>query len=123
MNVLADGIVPQHWAGAELRRPGSSPPRQVLQALLCAHLHRQSARCNIGRQPRLLPLPCRRLAGAVQRHLAPLLPANGAWLQDSRVFHSTIYHASTHTVSGSHQSAVSGGQQGRLGDAWHTGVE
>ncbi|KAL4422361.1 hypothetical protein ABPG75_008558 [Micractinium tetrahymenae] len=37
------------------------------------------------------------LFGAVKRHLAPLVPSNGIWLQDSGLYHSTIYHASTHT--------------------------
>ncbi|KAL4419230.1 hypothetical protein ABPG77_010672 [Micractinium sp. CCAP 211/92] len=38
-----------------------------------------------------------RLLGAVKRHLAPLVPPNGMWLQDSKAYHSTIFHASTHT--------------------------
>jgi hypothetical protein len=41
---------------------------------------------------------CRALAAAVTEHLAPLVPADGLWPQDSALFHSTIYHASTHLV-------------------------
>lgn len=37
-----------------------------------------------------------KLAAAVQQHLAPLVPANGMWPQDRNLFHSTIFHASTH---------------------------
>lgn len=38
------------------------------------------------------------LQAAVRTHLLPLLPPDGLWQQDSSVYHSTIYHASTHLV-------------------------
>ena len=31
-------------------------------------------------------------------HLVPLVPPDGIWLQNSSLYHSTIYHASTHLV-------------------------
>ncbi|EFN53062.1 hypothetical protein CHLNCDRAFT_54034 [Chlorella variabilis] len=37
-----------------------------------------------------------RLEDAVQRHLDPLMPPNGIWKQHHRLYHSTIFHASTH---------------------------
>lgn len=40
---------------------------------------------------------CRKLLGALQWHVLPLVPQDGAWLQDPRFYHSTIFHASTHT--------------------------
>ncbi|KFM24839.1 Translation initiation factor IF-3 [Auxenochlorella protothecoides] len=38
----------------------------------------------------------RRLLAAVQAHVQPLLAENGLWMQDPRVYHATIFHASTH---------------------------
>lgn len=45
------------------------------------------------------------LHNAARRHLLPILPPEGVWLQNSALFHSTVFHASTHTV-------------GRAGLAW-----
>ncbi|PSC73568.1 Translation initiation factor IF-3 [Micractinium conductrix] len=49
----------------------------------------------------LLPLRDQSAAGqllrAAERHLVPLVGPHGLWLQDSNFYHSTIYHASTHT--------------------------
>eukprot|EP00884_Botryococcus_braunii_P018259 jgi/Botrbrau1/5116/Bobra.0128s0024.1 len=33
---------------------------------------------------------------AVQRYIVPLVDATGIWLQNSSLYHSTLYHASTH---------------------------
>ncbi|KAL4855922.1 hypothetical protein ACK3TF_003683 [Chlorella vulgaris] len=37
-----------------------------------------------------------RLQAAVKSHLEPLMPPNGIWMQHNRLYHSTIFHASTH---------------------------
>ncbi len=42
---------------------------------------------------------CREFELALKRHLLPLFPADGVWLQDRGLYHSTIFHASTHMVS------------------------
>ncbi len=39
-----------------------------------------------------------RLAGALARHLLPLMPPAGLWPQDSGLYHSTLWHASHHQV-------------------------
>lgn len=44
------------------------------------------------------PATAAALAGAVAAHLTPALPAGALWLQDSALYHSTIWHASRHTV-------------------------
>lgn len=38
------------------------------------------------------------LAAAVGRHLEPLLPAQGVWMQDRHIYHTTLFHASPHKV-------------------------
>lgn len=35
---------------------------------------------------------------AVVSMLVPVLPADSVWLQDHRIYHATVYHASSHTV-------------------------
>lgn len=39
-----------------------------------------------------------RLSAAVARHLAPLAPDAGLWLQDPHKYHATLFHASSHEV-------------------------
>jgi hypothetical protein len=34
----------------------------------------------------------------VKSHLEPVMPPNGIWMQHNRLYHSTIFHASTHMV-------------------------
>jgi len=43
------------------------------------------------------PATAAALAGAVAAHLVPALPPGALWLQDSSLYHSTIWHASRHT--------------------------
>ena len=36
---------------------------------------------------------------ALERHLVPIMPDAGMWVQNHGLYHSTVFHASTHTVS------------------------
>ena len=41
-----------------------------------------------------------RLSDAFMHHVAPLVPATGFWAQNSNLYHTTVWHASTHQVCG-----------------------
>lgn len=40
-----------------------------------------------------------RVSMVLKRHLLPLMPPAGVWLQDDGMYHSTLWHASHHQVS------------------------
>ncbi len=58
----------------------------------------------------VIPMQDAKVAGwlheAVMRHLAPIMPDAGMWVQNHGLYHSTVFHASTHTVGAGGERVV-----------------
>ena len=87
--------------------PAGREQTQGLDARTLFHL--RDGRIEPGLQPLAVPVravvaPLRdsqataRLASAVREHIVPIAAETGVWLQDPKKYHSTLFHASSHTV-------------------------